>query len=114
MTIAHEILPAGTLVTVCGESLDVGMIDAFKQQMQPLMSAGTTIILNLEHVLFVDSSALGALLLCQRQLARSHGRLLICNVTAQVRTQFDLVHIQRVMPVYATVADALADAPGPP
>jgi len=37
----------------------------------------------------------------------------ICNVTVQVRALFDLVHIQRVLPVYASVADALADTQKP-
>jgi len=113
MTITSEPLPGATLLTICGEMLDVGSVDTFKQAIQPLVRDGAKVVLSLEHVLFVDSSALGALLMCQRMLARSNGWMRICNVTVQVRALFDLVHIQRVLPVYASVADALADTQKP-
>ncbi len=48
------------------------------------------IVLNMEDLEFVDSAALGMLLLALDAVERNQKRLLICGATGQVKRMFDL------------------------
>jgi anti-sigma B factor antagonist len=57
-------------------------------------------------VKFVDSSGLGALLSCLRQVNAEGGDLKICGLTKQVRVIFELVRMHRIFEMFNTREEA--------
>jgi len=96
-----------TVVTVQVEFLDANNSRAFKEKMLVLLAGLTQVVLDLEHVQFIDSSGCGALLTCLKKLSESGGDLKICCVSRPVRALFDLVRMQRIMDVCKTRAEAV-------
>jgi anti-sigma B factor antagonist len=66
-----------------------------------------TIVVDLSQVEFMDSSGLSALVSGMKALRRIDGRLNICNANAQIRTALRLTMLDRVLPVYDNLDNAL-------
>jgi anti-sigma B factor antagonist len=94
-------------------SVDDGILDAsnvkrFKQEWIPALESRTRVVLDLGAVQFIDSSGLGAILSCYRQLRSSGGDLKLCGMTPPVRALFELVRMHRIFDTYATFEEAVA------
>jgi anti-sigma B factor antagonist len=96
---------AVTVVPV--EELDASNVAEFKRDIAPILQAHTRLILNLERLRLVDSSGMGAILSCLRQLSAKGGDLKLCGMTRQVRTVFELVRMHRIFDIYTTPEEAL-------
>ena len=70
-----------------------------------------SVIIDLSEVEFMDSSGLSALVSGMKALRKTGGQLSICNANAQIRTAMRLTMLDRVFPIFDTIADALANAP---
>jgi anti-sigma B factor antagonist len=57
---------------------------------------------DLSHLRFVDSSGLGAMLSCLRQLNATGGDLKLCGMSKAVRAVFELVRMHRIFDIYDT------------
>ncbi len=69
--------------------------------------AGRGIILDLGAVGYVDSSDLGVLFSMKKEL-EDHGKaLLLVNLQEPVAAALQMVHMERVFPIYADVESAL-------
>jgi stage II sporulation protein AA (anti-sigma F factor antagonist) len=64
-----------------------------------LANGATRIVLNLEHVHFVDSAGLGALIELHRKTKTKGGRLLLCHLGPQLKQALELA---RLMPLFET------------
>ena len=53
-----------------------------------MLQANTKLVLDLSRLRFVDSSGLGAMLSCLRQLSAKNGDLKLCGMSKQVRAAF--------------------------
>jgi anti-sigma B factor antagonist len=96
------------VVTVPFEKLDMSTVSEFKRWFAPIASRSKRVVLDLETVLFVDSSGLGALLSALRELTAVEGDLKLCQVQRRVRVMFELVRMDRVLSLHETREDALA------
>lgn len=65
------------------------------------------VVLDFARVVYVDSSGLGALILLQQQLAHKEQRMLIVNLTPQVKRVFDKVNLNRILIVCENIPEAL-------
>jgi anti-sigma B factor antagonist len=65
------------------------------------------VVLDLSQVRFVDSSGLGSILSCLRQMNAKGGELNLCGITKQVRALFDLVRMHRIFDIYDTRDEAV-------
>jgi len=75
--------------------------------MDRLQQAGCQhVILNLEKVSFVDSSALGLLVVAHQNLKLKEGRISLVNPQSYVRQILDLANVPRMIPVFSTVEEA--------
>ena len=63
---------------------------------------------HLSHLRFVDSSGLGAMLSCLRQLNATGGDLKLCGMSKAVRSVFELVRMHRIFDIYDTREQAVS------
>ena len=89
------------------EELDASNVAEFKRDMAPLLHAQRELVLDLSRLRFVDSSGMGAILSCLRQLTAKGGDLKLCGMSRQVRTVFELVRMHRILDIYGTAEEAV-------
>ena len=88
--------------------LDLSTVPVFKQQIPAASGEAENVILDLSNVAFVDSSGLGAILSCVRDLTASGGDLKICSVQQRVMVMFDLVRLPKIIGIHEDVDAARA------
>jgi len=89
------------------DELDASNAGEFKRDMAPLLQANSKLVLDLSRLRFVDSSGLGAMLSCLRQLSAKSGDLKLCGMSKQVRALFELVRMHRIFDIYGTKEEAV-------
>jgi anti-sigma B factor antagonist len=107
MDIPVEQLDGVAVAAIPVDELDAGNAPEFKRDMAPVLQANTKVVLDLSRLRFVDSSGLGAILSCLRQLSARNGDLKLCGMTKQVRTAFELVRMHRIFDVTGTKEEAV-------
>lgn len=87
--------------------LDASTADVLRRR-APVPSLGELVVLDLTAVGFCDSAGLGALLGVVRRARERDGRVAIVTQGGQLRRLLDVVGLSRVVPVAASVDDAVA------
>jgi anti-sigma B factor antagonist len=108
MDIAVEKFGAVTIATLHGDELDAGNVNDFKRDIAPVLAENRNVIVDLSHLRFVDSSGLGAMLSCLRQLNATGGDLKLCGMSKAVRAVFELVRMHRIFDIYDTREQAVS------
>jgi anti-sigma B factor antagonist len=94
------------VITVQEPRIDAAVALAFKEAMRKgTDGAGASVILNLEHVTFIDSSGLGALVATLKHLLPERA-LILAGMTPTVQKVFELTRMDTVFRMFATRADA--------
>ena len=96
------------IINLLGETLDVDNVKGFKKEMEPFLKEQVRVVFDMEQLQFVDSSGLGALLSCLREINESGGDLKLCAMTKSVRTLFELVRMHRVFEIFNTREEAVS------
>ena len=96
-----------TVHVIAGDHLDAGNVRDFKLAVEPVLKPNARLVFDLSGLKFVDSSGLGAILSCLRQLNSQGGDLKLCGVTRPVRTLFELVRMHKVFDICNTADEAL-------
>jgi len=89
------------------DELDASNAGEFKRDIAPVLQNSNRLVLDLSHLNFVDSSGLGAMLSCLRQLTAKSGDLKLCGMSKQVRALFELVRMHRIFDIYGTREEAV-------
>jgi len=105
-------IPIGNIDSIAVATLPMDELDAsnageFKRDIAPVLQANTKLVLDLSRLRFVDSSGLGAMLSCLRQLTAKSGDLKLCGMSKQVRALFELVRMHRIFDIYGTKEEAV-------
>ena len=88
---------------------DFGARRDFKDAVDRVQNSGSRyIILNLQDIAFVDSSALGLLVVAHQNLKLKEGRIGLVNPQPYVRQILDLANVPRMIPIFPSVDDAKA------
>jgi len=95
------------VVLLAGEELDAGNVAEFKRNVAPVLEANSKVVFDMQRLRFVDSSGLGAMLSCLRQLNVDGGDLKLCGISKPVRALFELVRMHRIFSVYETQEEAV-------
>jgi anti-sigma B factor antagonist len=95
-----------SVVELAGEQLDASNVEEFKHEIAPVLAANPRMVLDLGRLRFVDSSGLGAILSCLRQLNAAGGDLKLCGLSKPVRALFELVRMHRIFDIYGTRDEA--------
>jgi len=98
-----------TVVEISGR-LNLGdSLLGIESGIQRLIETGARkLIVDLSQVNYIDSSGIGILVACAGQLERSSGRMRIVGASGAVANAFDIVHMERITPLDATVGEAVA------
>lgn len=95
------------VVTPKVEFIDASNSQEFKQEMTTVLDTHGRVVLDISNLRFVDSSGLGAILICRRKLAAGGGDLkLLCDKCKPVRMFFELVRMNRVIDIFTSRQEA--------
>lgn len=90
-------------------NLDASNVREFKEAVQAMIDpAATRVVFDLQGVKFIDSSGLGALISCLRQLNARRGDLRLCSLTPTVEALLALMRMNRVFQIFQDRQDAVA------
>jgi anti-sigma B factor antagonist len=82
----------------------------FRSTIDNLLSAGATrIVVNLEHVHYVDSAGLGALIEAHRKIKAKGARLRLSNLGPNLRRALEIARLLDLFDSHATESSALSN-----
>jgi len=109
MKITTDPLTADSALLHLEGRFDAETAGSFKQVVKDLAAGGVKYLaVDLSRVSFVDSSGLSALVAGMKTLQPSAGRLHLAAVGPQARTALRLTLLDRVLPTFETIAEAVA------
>jgi anti-sigma B factor antagonist len=106
MNIVVKKLDGVTVLELPGRSLDARSAPGFKTATLNLLEPGAKLVIDMGHLDFVDSTALGTLVSCLRRAHGTEGEIKLCRLTKPVRSLFELVRMHRVFDIFDTIEDA--------
>ena len=107
MRIKTEIFKGVFVVTCDGTRLDASFAQKFFNSMRGFIQKGhTDIVLELSRVKFVDSTGLGAIVRCLKEI-NSRGHLVLCGVNENVLSLLKMTHLDAVFLRADKVSSAL-------
>jgi anti-sigma B factor antagonist len=107
MEIAVDQLDDVAVAVIPVDELDASNAGEMKRDIAPTLEASTKVVIDLSRLRFVDSSGLGAMLSCLRQLSNKGGDLKLCGMSKQVRAAFELVRMHRIFDIFGTREEAV-------
>lgn len=110
MLIEQSTIRNAALVTLEGR-FEFGTRNEYKRVIGQIVQDGyQQLVLDLERVTFLDSSALGLLLLTDQNFKLKKGSFSIVKPTGYVRQVLELTNLPTVIPVFNSVDDAINGA----
>jgi anti-sigma B factor antagonist len=91
-----------------GDHLDASTVEDFKAAAKPVIEKGIKVVFDMGSLSFVDSSGIGAIISCLRNLNARGGDLKLCGLTKPVRSLFELVRMHKIFDIYETSNEAAA------
>jgi anti-sigma B factor antagonist len=107
MEMTVEKLGEVTIVQLPGEQLDASNAKDFKREIASVLVGASKVVFDLSQLHFVDSSGLGAMLSCLRQVNSAGGELKLCGLSKPVRALFELVRMHRIFDICDSKDDAI-------
>ena len=80
---------------------------AFDKDLAPLMKPNMRMIFDLTQVSRLDSSGLGSLVACLKQMRTEGGDLKLCGLSKQIRTLFEMVRLHHIFDIFNTRQEAI-------
>jgi len=95
-----------SVVEVTGD-LDMGTTPQLRDQLHEVIQGGArSVVVDLAGVGFMDSSALGALVVAFKDLRQRGGRLSLAAVRRPVRTVLSITSVDQIIDSYDTAVEA--------
>lgn len=94
------------VLRIVGESLETENVASFRSVIAPILERSKRIVLDMSLVTFMDSTGLGSMLSCLRTVKAKDGAIKLANLTPEVRQLFEMVLMDRVFEIYASVEEA--------
>ena len=107
MQLIVEEIAGVKIAVVPGDYLDSSNTQEFRREVQPVLEAGGGVVFDLSLLKFVDSSGIGVLLNCRKQVNTSGRDLKLCGVSKQVRVLFELVRLHHIFEIFNTKEEAI-------
>ncbi len=81
-----------------------------KERIDSLVREGLRdILIDMEHMPYIDSSELGRLIRSHISVRQAGGRVRLCNLAPRVAALMKLTRLDTILEIYSTEADALAE-----
>jgi anti-sigma B factor antagonist len=111
MTTRYTSNPAVAAIAISGR-FDAHQVPQVQQELENVLAGGARyVILNLEDVNFVDSSALAILVRGMKRCRERNGDLLLCGLRQPVRIIFELTRMDKAFRIYDTEEAARQSVP---
>lgn len=109
MKFAHETHNNILIVIPEGDSLDAKEVPEFKELLMELIDKKTLqgVVIDLQHLRFIDSSGLGSFLSALRYLHSTGGDLKLSHMNKPIRTMFELIRMHKIFEIFNTTEEAL-------
>lgn len=108
MKLAERKVGVNSIMEVLEPRLGADKAVAFKEAVGRHLSGGTaSVILDLSHVEFIDSSGLGAILSIRKRMPQG-SELILCGTTDSVMSMFKLTRLDRIFTMKKNVDEALS------
>ena len=107
MEIATDKIGNVAVVLVPVEELDASNAGELKRDIAPILETNSQLVIDLSRLRFIDSSGLGAMLSCLRQVSAKGGDLKLCGMSKQVRATFELVRMHRIFDIFSIREEAV-------
>ncbi|MDR3707447.1 MAG: STAS domain-containing protein [Capsulimonadaceae bacterium] len=110
LTSFAEIIESVPVLHVAGE-IDIFTAPDFKDAIADIAVQGYThIVIDMQHVAFMDSSGFGTLLSASKPLRPVGGSLSMVNCNDSITRMLNITRLSTIIPIYATVAEAIEAA----
>ena len=107
--ISDEEIDADTQIIELGGEIDLYTAPEFKERMVELIEDGKKrIVVDLSSATFIDSTTLGVLVGGVKRLRPTGGSLALVCTDQNITKIFEITGLDRVFPIHASRADALA------
>lgn len=81
--------------------LDSTQAKKLRGEIDALLNSGfQKILLDLEHVTFMDSSGLGTLVLILKSVRAANGKFYICSLSGSIRLLFEITGMDKVFEIF--------------
>jgi len=87
--------------------VDVNNSPLFRENLEKLMEGRMSVILDLSHIGFMDSTALGIIVSALRTMNGKKGRMALCCATPAVKVLFDMVRMSQIASIYQNREEAI-------
>ncbi len=104
MVITENVIDGKTVASLEGR-FDFGARKTFKEVIDRSVESGNPVVLDLEKVTFVDSSALGLLVISHQNLKNKNIPFFLVNPQTYVKQVLDLANIGKMIPTYQTLEE---------
>ena len=103
----------GVLTVSLEGELDLATADRVREPLERAVEAGTRrVVIDMLSCSFIDSTGLGVLLHCAKQLEEERGGMALVCTDDQIKRLLELTMIDRTIPVFDTREQALAELDG--
>lgn len=86
----------------------LAVTEEVKNELKPVLNhPGTKLIFNLENIDFIDSSGIGCIISLVKTAKSSHSGIKICNLTKDVESVFELLHLQMILEIGTDVESCI-------
>jgi anti-anti-sigma factor len=105
-TLANDVL----IITPEMTNLDAKFAPEFKEKVIQLITENEAnhVVLDLNHVQFIDSSGLGSFLSILRLLHSQGGELKLARIHRPIKTMFELVAMNKIFDIHDRTEDAIS------
>ena len=97
-------------ITLLEDRLDAALTPEFLERMQGLIEQGKSrLVLDFNHVDFIDSTALGALVQCMKRIRLADdgtGTLVLCGINSKLMSLLKLTRLDRAFSIVSDCGDA--------
>ncbi|BBM86918.1 STAS domain-containing protein [Candidatus Uabimicrobium amorphum] len=107
MNIQLEEKQGMAVIVINEEVLDVSNSREFKNELKQHLQKYNKLIFDMNKLNFVDSSGIGVLLFCLREVNKCGGDLKMFGVGRQVMALFELIRMQKVFSIYENEEQAI-------
>ncbi|ANZ42584.1 hypothetical protein BBK82_08240 [Lentzea guizhouensis] len=106
-SVLAELLDGVAVLHVGGE-IDITTADPLRAELSTRLAAGDDLVVGCTEVTFMDSTGLSALVTAQNHASRRGTRLIVVGNHHAVLRPLQITHLDAVLTIAATSADALA------
>lgn len=86
----------------------LAVTEEVKSELKPIIGQGNIkLIVNLEHIEFVDSSGIGCIISLVKTAKSNHSEIKLCNLSNEVMEVMELLHLPMILEIEDNIENAV-------